>query len=1392
MAYIPTVEEFNEDYPVARWDRNTVADGKWLQENTIGPLSARDDFLLSLFEDLEGGDSWKKWSENHNSTSEYPDIASAIYLGPNNEILGSGHAYVVGENNNVSATTNVSVDIHGNITSRGGSYVFGMDNYVNDGFVIGNQITALQGSKVFGRDSTAIGCSTIIGYNASAKEGSLILNTPRDNSHKTYAEAGSIILGTDASAVGGSLIISTPGGTSKNSMNIAAGGSLILGAETGDNYAYAGSIAIGKNLTANSNGLALGTNAKAEYGAVSIGFDRERSNAYAKDGSIAIGNASAMGGSFGLGLKNGENVKANNNGFVIGNKNIFADYLSFVFGYENVSARSCAFSFGNKNIYSYGNAIAMGGDNLYASQCAVVFGTDNSATNGSFAFGKENSANYGSYSFGFRNIIDHSATNFGEDNIASNMATVFGNSNEVNNNSFNFGNYNTVTNYSINLGNNNSATEESVTFGNNNSANNNSFNFGNTNIVDNHSINFGSENVSEKHSVTFGEYNSAYNSIILGDSNKSHCEPYLIKKNTIEYARYGWNMFAQHPISASGTYSINSILPTKNIIIGYNNSAINTRNVYLIGNNNYSETTIDDLELDCDIYSTTSKGQDNDGFALAFGLGNSAIRNYDIAIGKNVLASGGENIVIGAPNIGADTENYSVEIEGAEHNITGTKYYPKIVYNTKSIGYKNLNIRSNIDGVSNIAFESILSGFELSSYYNSNNINAGAIYNTLIQSYVNVKNVEAYTGNAFVRNKFYNCGYNNILDSITIDANNKLIHITDNVFDKCREFTISPYNKNDNIDFGYNNFNNCLNLNISANYFHNNNIIKGSYANAYLSGYKFSDNTIFNLGPHNVSIIGYEVTNNTFKNLNTPTKFNSYHSHFNYVDNLWSSKDINAYYFLNNVIKNVITNGNDITTHWFENNLLYNLEITGDVTLPGEYSLLSNNIISDCGKIKRFSNYNYITHNVINNNMLFLLGPATEENEITDATFTNNILLNNNYSATDITGFDGKFVKLSGITHASFNVITNSRVSAYLNEENEPEETVFNDNLILNSIVNCELFDTEDANVANFTNNYLFNSYVESKYENKNTTDAFKNNPVQNNVIFNYSALNTNGSLAFCDGFGGGTNNVSPILSNCNAVISLGQNQIEDSVETSVYGYDNKVVSAERLYILGQHNNISADVNRDNLIAGNNNNISGSIDNTIDRNTILGNGNTLSGQFVDCNILGDCNELNNETETVFENDTLIGLHNKVEFGSNSTLIGQHNIANGYNGIAIGEGLSATNSQVVVGRFNALCEGTDDREDHSPNSGVLFIVGNGTHTEPSNYTEADVLASYEEANIQRSNAMVVSADGTVSARTYKADPTSPLGKLFDFLTTATLGTGNLHWNASTSAWSIQQQ
>lgn len=51
MARKPTPTEFDNNFPVAGWSRNTVADGNWLNNNTIEPLKKRDTELLNLIND---------------------------------------------------------------------------------------------------------------------------------------------------------------------------------------------------------------------------------------------------------------------------------------------------------------------------------------------------------------------------------------------------------------------------------------------------------------------------------------------------------------------------------------------------------------------------------------------------------------------------------------------------------------------------------------------------------------------------------------------------------------------------------------------------------------------------------------------------------------------------------------------------------------------------------------------------------------------------------------------------------------------------------------------------------------------------------------------------------------------------------------------------------------------------------------------------------------------------------------------------------------------------------------------------------------------------------------------------------------------------------------------
>ena len=108
--------------------------------------------------------------------------------------------------------------------------------------------------------------------------------------------------------------------------------------------------------------------------------------------------------------------------------------------------------------------------------------------------------------------------------------------------------------------------------------------------------------------------------------------------------------------------------------------------------------------------------------------------------------------------------------------------------------------------------------------------------------------------------------------------------------------------------------------------------------------------------------------------------------------------------------------------------------------------------------------------------------------------------------------------------------------------------------------------------------------------------------------------------------------------------------------------------------------------------------------------------------------------------------------------------------------AIGERLSAAGSQLVIGHYNEFVPGTNGADDST--TGALFVVGNG-YCPVNGHTEEDAT---------RSNAMIVFADGTVSANNFAASNTGMLGKLLEFLATAnTATTGTLKWTGA--AWEI---
>lgn len=945
-----------------------------------------------------------------------------------------------------------------------------------------------------------------------------------------------------------------------------------------------------------------------------------------------------------------------------------------------------------------------------------------------------------------------------------------------------------------------------------------------------------------------GSGNSAHgNSIIIGNGNESDSTSLLVKKHVTESH---WDNATQRTIY---TYATDAIYSAQNFIVGNNNIAKTTRNAFIFGSNNYTETTEADLDLNCDPNDNSTEGQDNDGYTLAFGLANSAIRNYDIAIGRGVLASGGENIVIGAPKC------------------RGNSYGEYLTFDTKSVGYRNINVRSDVDGHMNIAFESVVSGYPFS----ANGGSCGPGLNVLYHSNVTYSGRPGTQYNTFDHNNFDDCS------KFIVDFRDYGSPIVSNIFKHVTDLTFKNTQDTSFPGICYNDFFNLRYVNFSGTGKLNRNVLR-NIEKLNLSG-EFFNNYFDNLDNYsNETITVSQANNNIFKHFTGQVDISARQLDNNIILHAaYNSRkfDISAPVIHGNVFNEISFDGYigdakqcfsayGLDTACINYNILYNVNsIKHALILPKGFFL--NNIMTNTYGMY-LSGYNHINNNIFNN-ISFSAGSKAVDDEHGDGTVNENIFLN---------CYDGQYTNnkiiFNKISNVDSNIIFHSEVSA--NYENtstqyQGSKASVNTNVLLNSTATLDLHLTNNDDFMYCVRNFVFNGELigDYTYSAVRSVYTFNDNPISNNVLFNTKAVNSHGSFACGDG---GSSYIDyrgkPELMSCNRVHILGQSYADTCVQCGIFGTNNLLTSAERSFIFGEGNKLlggrlgsTSPLDNENLIIGINNTMSATAagstthgvltrnvivgkNNTIksvlnesthdltcdnyfygitnafgkitdsytkfagyghgytehsnansaendQRNFIIGAQNVISKHVHDTYIFGNNNAVrynkndSDTDETIISNNFIIAADALSIAGSNQFNAGFGNTTSGYFAMAIGEDLIAHDSQLVIGRFNAELDGTNgiSADDINSTSGALFVIGNGRHK-----LTGSIETSYNEANIERSNAMVVSADGTVSARTYKADPNSPLGKLFNFISSPSFRTGNLHWDAITSAWSMQ--
>ena len=921
----------------------------------------------------------------------------------------------------------------------------------------------------------------------------------------------------------------------------------------------------------------------------------------------------------------------------------------------------------------------------------------------------------------------------------------------------------------------------------------------------------GKENSAFGRAKIIGDDNMALNSTIIGDNNVGISTSELIKKD-----------------GTSAHYETVGIYPAQNFIVGDGNIATKTRNAFIFGNDNYTETTEADLQLDCDPDDPNSKGQNNDGFTLAFGLCNSAIRNYDMAIGKDVLASGGENIVIGAP---------------IETHAKGDR----VPYKTESIGYRNLNIRSKINGAGNKAFESV-------AISNTNNCTSETQDNILDYSDIFI------SGNPNNKVQFRRNTLSHAEDvSIETTANDELI-VHNNEFNDVRELHFSTFTA------GYldatpavesNTIIKAEQLDITANRFANNNLYDVHYGNdatSNISVHHFINNNLSRITKMNIS--GTHFNNNTFDNIAVPHE---------------SILNIDYAYF--NIFKNIKNTSSPvkIEANRFNYNLLLNTDIPDLSGDPEGYTCYAHNIFFNIAQSEPSS----LTWTI-------------------KKTMENNIFLNSN------NGYDHNHIILENPEYVSNNIIFHSTLSAVSAEGRD--DTILN-NVIINATANANFSGNAYSTKEYFVNNFLFNAILDSEptHEGLIVTAHGHAHQVVNNVtlgqnfIFGATAKNVAGSFIVSDGRTN-NNNTIPAIRYDNRIVAFGDEFILYSNDSTYLGNENsahfnnncfiagecnkmcisglaadwyvgKTLTNEnsfsRCFILGVENELLLDqplcpenyetvaptaparnflIGSKNKIHVSGRNVTQNIligDSNIlgynknasdlgswsfgytcyaDRNLLFGTNNKLSDEENDNIILGNNNIVATEIHgdnPIYSTNVVLGGFNSAFNGSNQINIGYRNETREHFAGTIGRYLESHGNQLIVGQCNdytttnppiLLASAWNNNTAVTQTvSGVLFAVGNGLvnafeYTDENGtgyYTAIDQETGKPTGKITeehfrdcstKSNAMIVSADGTVSARTYKAHPDTKLGKLFDFLATAT-GGGDLHWDASTSTWSF---
>lgn len=478
-----------ELYDQAPWNRATVADGKWLQSETLDPISANDRILASAIDYVSGGvdnlsaridlledatdviNIYGTWNEFISTSADLFDV-SAITDNDIIKVLNDPNQYppelTAGSHQTYFRWMVTAEDPHKPLIPTEGewNYIGYLDPYYNTTEIDDkiDDLSATVKSEYVPWTATdcPIGDKNIANnYSFAQGLGNSASYDSFTQGKRNYVNGQSIAAGVDNYAKNQSQALGSTNSATSDGFAAGSNNSATLAAsfaQGSTNYAYNSSFAQGTSNNALTQSFAQGKNNSANYDAFAQGL-----SAFANYESLAQGlEVTAESKSFAQGSKN----KAKSNGFAQGT-NCSAYNAAFTQGKENV-ADLHAFAQGTSTTaYSY--ALAQGavvsahtmsfaqGNGVSAQTRSLAQGQSVSAYFNSLAQGQETSAETDALAQGSECSACNESLAQGSECFAEDEALAQGEYVSAHNDSLAQGRLVTACDYSLAQGQNNSA-----------------------------------------------------------------------------------------------------------------------------------------------------------------------------------------------------------------------------------------------------------------------------------------------------------------------------------------------------------------------------------------------------------------------------------------------------------------------------------------------------------------------------------------------------------------------------------------------------------------------------------------------------------------------------------------------------------------------------------------------------------------------------------------------------------------------------------------------------------------------------------------------------------------------------------------------------------------------